>query len=164
MGKYIEGYKSFYPGLITNNGIKFEVGVPLHINGEIKVGPINGNGFHLCLNFEDTFRYIENPILCEVLGYGIISEEYNDYYNDYHDIYACSDMIIKRIIERNEIIDMAKKLNDERLKRFIMTYKMTDNEIKELLSISPSDIIEEYIDYYHYKNKEVFKEKIKSIR
>lgn len=159
MERYIEGYKSFYPGLITNNGVKFEIEVPLHVDGKIKSGPINGNGFHLCLNFEDTFRYIENPILCEVVGYGIISEEFQDYYNDYYDIYACSDMVIKRIIPRSEVIEMAKKLNDERLKRFIITYNMTDDEVKELLSISQSDVIKEYIDYYHNKNENTFKVK-----
>ena len=75
---YIKGYKSFKQGLITNGDIKFEVGVPMHSNGEIKAGPIGGNGFHMCLNFEDTFRFIENPILCEVTGYGTISKEYID--------------------------------------------------------------------------------------
>lgn len=53
----------------------------MHSNGEIKAGPIGGNGFHMCLNFEDTFRFIENPILCEVTGYGTISKEYIDDYN-----------------------------------------------------------------------------------
>ena len=43
----------------------------------------NGNGFHMCLNFEDTFRYIENPILCEVTGYGTISDEFSDEYNHF---------------------------------------------------------------------------------
>ena len=133
MQNTIRGYKSFYPGLVTNNGTKFEVGKPMHLDCKITVGPVNGNGFHLCLHFEDTFRYVENPILCEVIGFGDISKEYKDYYNDYYGIYACSDMVIKRIISRNEVIEMAKKLCDERLERFIATYEMTDEEVKEVI-------------------------------
>ena len=158
---YIKGYKSFKQGLITNGDIKFEVGVPMHSNGEIQAGPKGGNGFHMCLNFEDTFRFIENPILCEVTGYGTISKEYIDDYNGYYGIYACSDMIVNRIISREEIIEMAKSLYEERLIRFIMTYKMTDEEVKELLTIPMSDIIKSYIDYYHYGNKDVFEMKTK---
>ncbi len=153
---YIKGYKSFKQGLITNGDIKFEVGVPMHSNGEIKAGPIGGNGFHMCLNFEDTFRFIENPILCEVTGYGTISKEYIDDYNGYYGIYACSDMIVNRIIPREEIIEMAKSLYEERLIRFIMTYKMTEKEADELLTINPSKRLIKHIEYYQKGNTNAF--------
>lgn len=153
---YIKGYKSFKQGLITNGDIKFEVGVPMHSNGEIKAGPIGGNGFHMCLNFEDTFRFIENPILCEVTGYGIISKEYIDDYNGYYGIYACSDMIVNRIMPREEIIEMAKSLYEERLIRFIMTYKMTEKETDGLLTINPSKRLIKHIEYYQKGNTNAF--------
>ena len=153
---YIKGYKSFKQGLITNGDIKFEVGVPMHSNGEIKAGPIGGNGFHMCLNFEDTFRFIENPILCEVTGYRTISKEYIDDYNGYYGIYACSDMIVNRIIPREEIIEMAKSLYEERLIRFIMTYKMTEKETDELLTINPSKRLIKHIEYYQKGNTNAF--------
>ena len=153
---YIKGYKSFKQGLITNGDIKFEVGVPMHSNGEIKAGPIGGNGFHMCLNFEDTFRFIENPILCEVTGYGTISKEYIDDYNGYYGIYACSDMIVNRIMPREEIIEMAKSLYEERLIRFIMTYKMTEKETDGLLTINPSKRLIKHIEYYQKGNTNAF--------
>lgn len=157
MKNYIKGYKSFNEGLVTTNNVKFEVGVPMHVDGEIRANPINGNGFHMCLNFEDTFRYIENPILCEVTGYGTISDEFSDEYNGYYDIYACSDMVIDRIIPREEVIEMAKDLPEYGLRRFISTYKMTEEEIKELSTINLSEEAKGYIDYFQNNNKEAFK-------
>lgn len=118
----------------TFNGMPFKEGMKAHVDGEIKAGP-DGNGFHLCLNFEDTFRFgSDNPILCEVIGFGTISPEYMDGDNDYYDIYACSDIYIKRVISRAEIVEMASKLPYYRLERLIQTYTMSDLEIENVLS------------------------------
>lgn len=159
---YIEGYKAFNSDFTALNNIKFKVGDHKHIDGIVKAGPIGGHGFHLCKNFEDTFRFVEeNPILCEVIGFGKISNEYIDYYNGYDEIYACSDIIIKRIVSREEIIQMAKNLSGYKLERLIITYKMTNEEIKEIENnLSPQNNkkrIKKFIDYYHNNNKDAFK-------
>ncbi|MBQ9011176.1 MAG: hypothetical protein IJ093_00815, partial [Bacilli bacterium] len=127
---YIEGYKAYNKDFTDKYGNKHFAGEKLHIEGEVKVGPFNGNGFHLCKKFEDTFRYVPDEcILCEVIGFGKISNEYIDYYYDYDGIYACSDLYIKRVVPREEIVEMAKQLPDYRLERLIQTYSMTDEEI-----------------------------------
>lgn len=159
---YIEGYKAFDSNFTALNNTKFKPHEHKHIDGIIKAGPINGHGFHLCTNFEDTFRFVgDNPILCEVIGFGTISTEYLDEYNGYYGIYACSDIYIKRIITREEIIKMASDLNEDRLFRLIQTYKMTDDEIKTINVINKNAKrlrIQKTIDYYHNKNKDAYRE------
>lgn len=152
---YIEGYKVFSNEFKTFNGVQFKEGDFMHVDGNIKAGPCNGRGFHLCLNFEDTFRFAgDNPILCEVIGFGIISPEYEDEYNGYFDIYACSDIYIKRIVPRKEIIEMAKNLSEDRLERLIQTYKMTDDEIKQIMSnLDRRTKVLKAIMYYHFGDK-----------
>ena len=156
---YIEGYKVFDNEFKTMGGIQFSVGMHKHVAGPKKAGPSNGNGFHLCKNFEDTFRYkSNNPILCEVIGYGVISREYIDEYNEYDGIYACSDIYVKRIIPREEIIEMAKNLPEYRLQRLISTYEMTDEEISEIEKTNNTKKIKQYTNYYHRNIKNAFKE------
>lgn len=156
---YIEGYKVFTSDFKAMGNIKFSVGMHKHIEGKIKAGPVDGNGFHLCINFEDTFRYAdENPILCEVIGYGTISDEYVDNYNEYDGIYACSDLYVKRVVPREEIIEMAKTLPQYKLERLITTYNMTDEEIEKIEKTNKIKRIKQYIDYYHRNNKNAFKE------
>lgn len=154
---FIEGYKAFNKNFETFNGMKFKEKDIKHTSGTIKAGPIDGNGFHICLNFEDTFRYVdtEEKILCEVIGYGNISKEYTDDYYGYYDIYACSDIYIKKIVSRQEIIEMAKQLPTNRLERLIKTYKMTDKEINQ---ITRKDVIKT-INYYHYNDRDAFRRK-----
>lgn len=53
----MKGYKAFNKDMLAMNNIKFEIGKQMHIDGPIKSGPIDGNGFHFCTNFEDTFRF-----------------------------------------------------------------------------------------------------------
>lgn len=49
------------------NNVKFDLNKHMHVDGDIKAGPTCGNGFHFCVNFEDTFRYVpfeSDIILC----------------------------------------------------------------------------------------------------
>ena len=158
--EFIEGYKAFDSDFSSLGGLTFLVGEHKHVDGKIKSGPVDGHGFHLCKNFEDTFRFVsKNPILCEVIGFGVIGKEYIDYYNDYDGIYACSDIFIKRIVPREEIIEMAKKLPFYKLQRLISTYEMTEEEICEIeKSLNPNDkITQKFIDYYQRGNKKAFR-------
>lgn len=163
----MKGYKAFNKDMLAMNNIKFEIGKQMHIDGPIKAGPIDGNGFHFCTNFEDTFRFVSfesNVLLCEIKAFGKISHEYCDEYNGYYGIYSCSDIILERIIPRKEIITMASKLLEYRLKRFIQTYKLNKEELVEIRKIILNNSnLNKYFEYYQLDNKEVFYES-KNIR
>lgn len=155
------GYKAFdNKKMISMNNIQFELNKLMHTDGIIKAGPIDGNGFHFCVNFEDTFRFVPfntDVILCEIEAFCNISDEYCDEYNGYYGIYSSSDMKINRIISREEIIKMACLLPQYRLERFIQTYKLKIDELK----IIKKTIINNYnldrnIEYYQLSNTKIF--------
>ena len=55
----MKGYKAFNKDMLAMNNIKFEIGKQMHIDGPIKAGPIDGNGFHFLLILKihlDMFR------------------------------------------------------------------------------------------------------------
>lgn len=160
----MSGYKCFNKGLINRYGKKFEVGVMYHCDNELKFGN-NGHGFHMCQNLEDTLRYFdaidEEVDICKVTCYGktvLHEDEYNGFYN----MYTTENIVIEKILSREEVIEYALKLPSYRVKRFIMLYRLNDEE-KELFKEkfkNHLDVIE-YIAYYQESDKEVFKRRIK---
>ena len=76
----IIGYKCFNKGLLNRYGKKFSVGKIYVTDGMLKFGT-RGNGFHICKNIEDTFRYfnsLKNDVdVCLVKGSGDFIE-YSD--------------------------------------------------------------------------------------
>ena len=52
------GYKCFNKDLINHYGQKFEIGKIYIASGIIKFGT-RGNGFHMCKNIEDCFRFFD---------------------------------------------------------------------------------------------------------
>ena len=126
----IIGYKCFKKDLTNHYGMKFEIGKTYHTTGPIKFGN-DGNGFHMCQNFYDTFRYFlneEEPVLCLVEGSGNI-EEYDDDYYGYYNMYAVETLKIIRIVEREEIINLSLKLANFNLIKILQTFKLTIEEI-----------------------------------
>ena len=91
----------------------------------------NGNGFHMCKNMEDTFRYFDstNIAVCEVNGFGK-KKLYDDEYYGFYDMYAVEKIEILKLLKRKEILDYMLKLYPERVKRFIQLFKLYDDEIK----------------------------------
>ena len=126
----IRGFKCFNKGLITNFNDKFELNRVYFTNESIK---FSKNGFHLCTNLEDTFRYFDtfqNDVdVCEVSGYGKYSK-YDDEYNGFYDMYAVEFIKITKLLTREEIIEYAKNLPEYRLVRFVSLYKLKEDEIK----------------------------------
>lgn len=126
------GYKCFNKDLTNRYGVQFEVGKIYSVTGEVRFGN-QGNGFHMCTNFEDTFRYFDcfnkEVTVCEVKGMGNLCG-WNDLYNGYYDMYACENLEIIRIIEREELVDMGLNLNEVRVARFIQGYRLTSKEIQ----------------------------------
>ena len=92
--------------LKTNHyGKKFEVGKIYIAPGIIKFGT-NGNGFHMCRNMEDTFRYFdtENMTVCKVIGSGEMDEGFDHYYG-FYEMYAVKRLKILKELSRLEIIE-----------------------------------------------------------
>ena len=127
---FVIGYKGFNKDFTNRYGNKFEVGEVYHATGEIKWGN-DGNGFHMCSNIEDCFRYVssDSSIMTEVIGYGDV-KKYDDEYYGYYDMYVCEYMRIIRVISREEIINMMLHTYLERRNRFIRDFNLTKEEKK----------------------------------
>lgn len=161
----ILGYKCFKKGLINRYGMKFEVGQKYTKSGEIKFGN-NGNGYHFCKNLEDTLRYFdsfsEQLDICEVIGDGKINI-YNDEYYGYYDMYVCSNLEIIKILNENEILEYILNAQEDRIIRFINTYKLNEEQIYLLKQkyIKNQEILNALI--YQYEDKQIY-EKCKKIK
>ena len=160
----ILGYKCFDEGLINRYGKKFEIGTVYHEENDIK---FHYNGFHMCLNLEDTLRYFDafnsSVDIAKVIGYGNI-DEYSDEYNGFYDMYATEYLKIMYVLSRDEIIDYALKLSSERIKRFISLYKLNKEEImlfQEKYSKN-ADVLDA-IDYYQLGNNKIYQKKYKIV-
>ena len=127
---FVIGYKGFNKDFTNRYGNKFEIGKVYHADGEIKWGN-NGNGFHLCTNIEDCFRYVDSDtsVINEVIGFGKM-KEYDDEYYGYYDMYVCENLRIVRVISREEIISMMLHTYADRRNRFIRDFNLTEEELK----------------------------------
>ena len=138
----IIGYKALNSDFTNRYGFKFEIGKTYKVYNEVKFGN-NGNGFHFCENFEDTLRYFDaiddDIILTKVEATGKIVE-YNDEYYGFYNMYCSEKIKILEIIDRKQIIEMAKKLSSYyelfRFTRFISLYKLTKDEQEYLINNS----------------------------
>lgn len=153
------GYKCFNEDLTNRYGIKFDIGKKYSISGDIKYG-LNGNGFHMCKNFEDTLRYFDafNDLvsICLVKGSGDIVYTFDDY-NEYYDLYCVRNLEILKLLSRKEIINMGLNLKGPRLERFLSSIKLTSNEIILFQTKFEKDsFILNVIEYYQQNNKSVF--------
>lgn len=162
----VKGYKCFNKDMINSYGLKFEIGKKYKVNGKVQPG-INGNGFHFCTNIEDTFRYFYPDCgveVCEVIGTGDVAR-FNDEYNGYFDMYAAEELTIVRKIEREEIIQMALKMSEVRVCRFIQSFKLTPEEIKLFEDkFSKYILVLLAIEYYQKENTEVYRDYYESKR
>lgn len=157
----IRGYKCFNEDLTNRHGIKFSIGQIYIAPGIIKFGN-RGNGFHMCKNMEDIFRYYDtsNISVCEVIGSGKI-DEYSDEYYGYYNMYSVEKLEIIRELTRLEIIEEALNLNEMRVKRFLATFKLNEEEIELFKNkyINRKEIINT-IAYYQEGDKEAFNKKL----
>lgn len=156
----IIGYKCFNEDLTNNYGFQFEVGGKYSVSGVISAGT-RGNGYHMCKNIEDTFRFyggIENSniVVCEVIGSGDMVSFSDEYYG-YYDMYSVEKIEIIRKIDRSEIIQMALNFDEMRVTRLIQTFKLNPSEI-ELFECKFAEYssIQKAIAYYQKRILDVY--------
>lgn len=145
----VKGYKCFNEDFTNKYGMKFEL-------GKIYIADINTKvkKFHLCKNLEDTFRYFDainnNVRICEVIGSGNIVP-YSEEYQGYYDMYSVSQLEIKKELTHDEIISYGLNLDSNKVKRFIVGFKLTEEEMIKFANKfkneqSVLDIIASYIE------------------
>ncbi len=161
----IKGFKAFNKGLISNYNIDFKENTWFHTIGEVVY---RKNGFHFCENMEDTLKYypaLHNDIdIARILGAGtIVKRSVEGYSYDDFDICIASDIKILDVMTREEIIEEmnSHQYNIERMKRFISLYKLTDEEIEFLRQGFEAEILNRYVEYYQYGDKNAFERKRK---
>ncbi len=156
----IFGYKCFNEELNSYYGDRFEEGKTQHVDGEIK---FNQNGFHMCVNLEDTLRYFNtfenNVLIAYVCGYGKVNKRDDTYY-DYYDMYAVEYIKIIHVLSREEIINYGLSLPYMRLLRFISLFRLNSDEIELFKEKFYNDKnIIDTIDYYQNNKKDVYMKK-----
>ena len=131
----IAGYKSFDENWKNIYGTQMIEGKTYKVDGDIRYG-VKGNGYHFAKNLEDTLRYqlkdgigLVEPMIAQVVGDGKIVESFDHYYG-YYDLYAAEIITIKKLLTREEIIDYALKLYEQRMLRFVSLFRLTEEEIK----------------------------------
>lgn len=158
--KEIVGYKAFNKDLTNRYGKKFEVGKIYIMPGAIKFGT-SGNGFHLCKNIEDTFRYFDskNMTVCKVIGSGNMDEGIDHYYG-FYEMYAVEKLEIIKELSRLEIIEEGLKLNESRAKRFVSLISLTKEEIILFKDQYKSYIsVMDAIAYHQEKDEKIYYKK-----
>lgn len=156
----VRGYKCFNKDFTNRYGMKFEVGKIYIADNQVKFG-VNGKGFHLCKNLEDTFRYfdaINDDIkICEVIGSGNIVT-YSDKYYGYYDMYSVEKMEIKKELTHEEIINYGLNLDYISVQRFIQGFKLTEEEIIKFKNkFKNEQSVLDTIAYYKENDKDVYK-------
>ena len=134
--KEVIAYKAFFEGLVNGiDGISYEVGKEYATSDELQY--MKG-GFHMCEKPEDCFRFLKPEItkveLTLVKGYGKMygfDAGYRAYDDTLGYIYICEKMRILKVFSREEIIEMALKMDTTRLEIFLGLYPLTEEE-KEL--------------------------------
>lgn len=151
----ITGYKAF-DNMKDQYGNTYEINKEYTQTGPIKFGV---NGFHFCTHIADVLRYYdgfnENTIICLVEASGE-TDIYQDEYNEYFDMYASSNIKILKILSREEIMEIVLNESVHSVIRFIKGYKLTEEEINQIIDLYPNSIIKDYIDYYQKSNQEAF--------
>ena len=156
--KEIHGYKAFNGDMTNRYGMQFEEGKTYSVAGKASFG-LKGNGFHMCKNIEDTFRYVdsENCMIASVTGFGDIAYGYDDYYG-YYDMYSTTSITINHILSREEVIRTVLGESDLSIYRFISTgFNLTLEEAKLFQEkCQGNNQIQSYIDYYVYGDQDAF--------
>lgn len=157
----ILGFKCFNQGLKNAFGEQLILDKKYVYDGPIK---FRYNGFHICVNLEDTLRYFDgfhNEVdICEAIGYPR-SVLFEDEYNGYYDMYACQGLILTKLLTRTDILNRADAMNENSFRRFAMGYRLTKEELDYFKNKYRNNInVLEHLIYY-YEDKTIYSKKIK---
>lgn len=161
----IKGYKAFNKDRTNRYGIPFEEGESYHIDGYLKFGNF-GNGFHMCTELSDVFRYFPNDdediAVAEVTGYGDCFK-YDDEYYGYYDMYVVSDIKIDKFMTRDDIIDRIFNDSEFNVRKFLATFRLNEKEKLLFLRrfLNSYDMCS-FILYFQFGYKNVFEKNIDS--
>ena len=156
----VKGYKAFNLDKTNRYQRPFVEGETYRTEGLIKFGN-DGNGFHMCKNLADVFRYFdsENVVVAEVEGKGNY-DLYEDEYYGYYDMFASSEYKIIRVMSREEIVrEVLTSKNIFRQKRLLERMRLTEEQLKLFKGLSEE--LDDVISYYQYHDTEVYQRKYK---
>lgn len=150
----IKGYKAFNKDKTNRYGVPFEEGKTYKVEGKIKFGN-NGNGFHLCKELSDVFRYVnarkEEVLVAEVIGRGNY-QEFFDEYEGYYEMYSVEELEVVRFLSREEIIEKMMNASDFQRYKFVRTFLLTEKEkIEFLRKYRDNYLFCKHILYYQYQ-------------
>ena len=155
---YIWGYKCFNEYMLCNyDNFKMEPNKLYKVNEDIK---FRKKGFHFCLRLEDTLRYFgeidDKKEICKIIALGDI-DWYNDYYNEYFDMGCTNVIYIGNVMSRGEIINYIDQVSDCRFIRFIMGYRLSNEELLYFKNkYRNNNYVMNNIRYYQDGDKEIF--------
>lgn len=155
----VYGYKAFNLDRTNRYGMTFEDGKTYSISGDISFGN-DGNGFHMCTNLEDVFRYFDGMSddisVARVVGFGNVIC-YNDEYNGYYDMYSVQNIKIESFLTREEIINTFLDNVPFRVCRFVSLFRLSDDEIKCFRKeYSNETEVMDYLSYYQEGKRDTF--------
>lgn len=166
----MRGYKLVDKGIVNQYKTQYKLNHEYVLNGKLKYSK---NGFHFSIYPEETLRFADrdddnfatNYMIVEIEADGEI-ECGDDYLEniqaDTIGVYASTRMTILRVLQRKEVFNMILNSNNpQRVKKYIMYVKLTDEEIDLIKEKYDNYYIGAYIDYYQYKNKLAFKRTLK---
>ena len=156
----MKGYKLLDEGFVNEYGHVYEFDKEYQLIGDLKW---NHNGFHFCTNIEDTLRYRNREtnsfVIVEVIASGDIvdgSNLENDYYG-YETGYASSKIQLVREVSREEMINIEVTSNNiNRVTRLIVSIPLTEDEINLIKNYYSNQLVDKYIQYYQYDDREAF--------
>lgn len=152
----MRGYKAMNYDYSSRFGDTYEIGKTYTKEGQIIY---QKNGFHFCVNPEDTLRYFNgfNDFrMALVNGEGDLYERIDEEY-EFYGCYVCRTLTFIREIPREELFNIIINSNEIRVKRFVTLSELSEEEKEEVLYRYPN--LKEIIDYY--QNKEfVLKRKL----
>lgn len=157
--KEVKGFKAFNIDSTNRYGKSFAEGETYRVIGDIKFG-LDGNGFHMCTALSDVFRFVnakeEDVLVAAVTGRGKFVKRDDNYYG-YYDMYSFEEITIDRFLSRSEIIARMLSSNNLEIKKFIMTFKLNDDE-KMMFAMKFRNDIEmmKYLLYYQFDCKDIY--------
>ncbi len=155
----VKGYKAFNKDSTNRYGKPFTEGETYIVTGELQFGN-DGNGFHMCTSLCDVFRYVnateDDVLVAEVIGRGERVRRDDDYYG-YYDMYCFRELTIDRFISREEIIERMLSAPSYEVKKFLATFRLSENEKTRFLRQFREDLeTMKHILYYQFECKDIY--------